>query len=90
MRNARDTEKSKHHFAYVSNQSINFGAGFHACPGRWLVDVEMKLVLIEWLQKYDMKFEDGKTRPPNTMHDFSSTPNPMESILIREKNVSKG
>ncbi|PWY81892.1 hypothetical protein BO70DRAFT_336994 [Aspergillus heteromorphus CBS 117.55] len=32
----RDGDASKFHFATVSNQSTNFGAGFHACPGRFL------------------------------------------------------
>lgn len=83
MREAGDP--SKFHFATVSEESINFGAGFHACPARFFVAHEIKIILVELLLRYDLKFAVGDTRPPDMHHDFSIVPNPMAEILIREK-----
>lgn len=84
MRKAGDP--NKHHFAYVSDQAINFGAGTHACPGRYFAGYEIKLLLIHLLTRYDIKWPAGQRRPPNIEHDFSCAPNPAASILFREKS----
>nr|QJY30857.1 cytochrome P450 [Discosia rubi] len=77
----------KYHFAYVSESSINFGAGAHSCPGRHLASNEIKLILSELLLNYDLKWPEGQRRPPTMFHDFSSNPNPMVDILIRRKKA---
>jgi ent-kaurene oxidase len=84
MRRAGDP--NKFHFAYVSEHSINFGAGTHACPGRFFVSYEVKLILIYLFTRYDVQWPKGQSRPPNMVHDFSNIPNTMASIMLREKN----
>ncbi|KAI1342285.1 cytochrome P450 [Xylariaceae sp. FL0016] len=57
------------HLSFVSTGSdyLPFSHGKHACPGRFLVDFELKMVLAYVLMNYDMEFPEsyeGK-RPPN-------------------------
>nr|QHD43134.1 P450 monooxygenase [Chaetomium globosum] len=84
MRKAGDP--NKHHFAYVSDQMVGFGAGTHACPGRYFASYEIKLMLIYMLTRYDIKWPDGLSRPPNMAHDFSNIPNPTATVLFRKRH----
>jgi cytochrome P450 len=79
-------DPNKFHFGSVSEDSINFGAGFHACPGRFFAQQVIKLVLIQFLTEFDIKWadKDGK-RPPEMVNDFSISPNAEAQILIRRK-----
>ena len=83
MREAIDP--NKFHFASVSNTSINFGAGSHACPGRFFASHEIKLMLVEALLRFEMKFPDGMGRPVDMVHDFSKIPNPGAEVLFRRR-----
>lgn len=83
MREAGDP--TKFHFATVSNDSTNFGAGFHACPGRFFVAHELKIILVELLMQYDIKFADGIDRPRDVYHDFFVIPNTDTELLIKRK-----
>lgn len=50
-------------YSSTDRSHITFGHGRHACPGRFIAAVEMKLVLATLLMRYDMSFGDGgKTR----------------------------
>jgi ent-kaurene oxidase len=84
MRNQRD-DPNKHHFTYVSHESINFGAGTHACPGRFFASAEIKLSLIYILTHYEIRWPKGQSRPPNMTHDFANSPDPMADVLFRQK-----
>jgi cytochrome P450 len=48
-------------------QVLSFGRGRHACPGRWLVDFEAKMIISRILLDYDIKFPSayGGKRPRN-------------------------
>ncbi|KAI0906252.1 cytochrome P450 [Ustulina deusta] len=78
-------DPSKFHFTYVSEKSINFGAGTHACPGRFFASAEIKLALIHILSHYDVQWPDSGSRPPNMSHDFAETPNFMVDMMFRQK-----
>jgi len=80
-------DRNKYHFAFVSDESINFGAGTHSCPGRHFAANEIKLMLCELLLGYEMKWPEGASRPPTMFHDFSSNPNTSTDILIRERKL---
>jgi len=79
---------TKFHFASVSNESTNFGAGFHACPGRFFVAFELKIIIAELLMNYDLKFAVGFERPLDIFHDFNIQPNPQAELLVRRKGVA--
>ncbi|KAI1633021.1 cytochrome P450 [Biscogniauxia mediterranea] len=53
-------------FVSVSQNSLTFGYGRHACPGRFFAANEIKMILANALQKYEFKNNDGSTeRYPN-------------------------
>jgi len=85
LRIREKNDPQKYHFAYVSEDSINWGSGTYSCPGRHFASNEIKLILCELLQNYEIKWPKGGSRPPTMFHDFSSNPNPVADILIRER-----
>jgi cytochrome P450 len=53
-------------FVSVSQNSLTFGYGRHACPGRFFAANELKMILANSLLKYDIKVVEGsKGRYPN-------------------------
>lgn len=54
----------KHQFVSISQKSMMFGYGRHACPGRFFAGNEIKLILVKLLERYDMKLESNE-RPKN-------------------------
>ena len=72
-------------FAFVGEDSINFGAGTHACPGRYYVSQEVKIMLAHLLLNFEIKWPEGKSRSANMVHDFATPPNAMAEMMFREK-----
>ncbi len=72
-------------FAFVGEHSINFGAGTHACPGRYYVSQEIKLMLAHLLLKYEIGWPEGRSRPGNMAHDFATPPSVGAEMLFRER-----
>lgn len=54
-------------FVSTGPNHLPFGHGKHACPGRFLVDFELKMIISYLLTHYDLEFgeEYGGKRPPN-------------------------
>ncbi|KAL7916890.1 cytochrome P450 [Trichoderma velutinum] len=54
-------------FVSTSTSFLPWGHGKHACPGRFLVDFEVKMMVAYLLRHYDIEFpnEYGGKRPPN-------------------------
>lgn len=59
----------KHQLVTVGKTDLAWGYGRHACPGRFIADVVMKLVVIEFIMRYDIKFPSSKTRPENIIYE---------------------
>ena len=51
-------KQNRHLFVTVSPESLTWGYGNHACPGRFFADSELKVILIELLRKWDMRVAD--------------------------------
>ena len=51
-------KENKHLFVTVSPESLTWGYGNHACPGRFFADSEIKVILIELLRKWDFRVAD--------------------------------
>ena len=66
---------------------MNFGAGAHACPGRFLSALTIKLVMTLLMTRYEVKFEDSgiSERPPDVFHDFNMRPDPSVRISARRR-----
>ncbi|KAI1175261.1 cytochrome P450 [Nemania sp. FL0916] len=70
-------------FVSTGAQNLAFSHGKHACPGRFLVDFELKMIIAYVLMNYDVEFPpeyDGK-RPQN--HWLTDAIFPQEDVRIR-------
>ncbi|KAJ4266123.1 hypothetical protein NW762_004102 [Fusarium torreyae] len=84
---SRDEKAPAVSFVSTSPDFLPFGHGKHACPGRFLVDFEMKMILAYMLRNYDVKFPDeyeGK-RPPNYWLAEANLPPNGVDILIKRR-----
>jgi cytochrome P450 len=73
-------------FIATSSETLGFGLGKEACPGRFLANLEIKIVLSHLLMKFDMKLLPGpKTEP--TMAGFYISLDPGK-ILLRKRPAS--
>jgi hypothetical protein len=84
--------ENKHQFVATSSESLSFGHGNHACPGRFFAGNEIKVVLIHLLMFWEVRFvpgKDGKAeRPGNYIQEFSVVPNPMAKIELRRRKLT--
>ena len=58
-------QENKYKYSSVGREDLSWGFGRHACPGRYLSAVNIKLILAELLMNYDIKLCEGAKRPPN-------------------------
>lgn len=71
-------------YTAVTTDSVGFGYGKHACPGRTYVSQEMKVILAHILLKYDLKFPDGY-QPQGLNNGFDSLTDLMASCMVRRR-----
>ena len=80
--------KSRFQYASTDKDHITFGHGRFACPGRFVASVEMKMILVHILLKYDLKFAGEKTvRPKNLQVLELGFQNPAARFQVRERKV---
>ena len=70
----------------TSTDSLAFGSGVHACPGRFFAANTMKLILAHVVLNYDIKFENGRLdRPLNKRFKGRCIPDPTIKLLFRKR-----
>jgi len=72
----------------TSETWLPFSHGRHACPGRFFIANEVKLMLAYMVLNYEI--EPLATRPPNTWFNSTSLPPMKESIRVRRKEGTVG
>ena len=61
------------------------GSGPHACPGRLMVQEVLKVICINLVTKYDIKYVEGiDSRAPDYPQHTDSMPNLMAGLLFKE------
>lgn len=61
---AQPGNETKHQYVTTSPDSLAFGHGLHACPGRFFASHAIKVVLIELLRSWDLRLKGcTDTRP---------------------------
>lgn len=80
------------HLSFVSTgaEFLPWSHGRHACPGRFLVDFELKMILAYALANYDLALPesyDGK-RPKNTWIDGFGVPPLDARIRVRRRKMA--
>lgn len=83
----RDPRQEHNGLQFTSSYagSLHFGHGRQMCPGRFMGSLVSKLVVIELLQRYDLKLRDGERgRPGNIMFFDMDFPDPTYEVLFRD------
>ncbi|KAL7270412.1 hypothetical protein RUND412_006885 [Rhizina undulata] len=84
LRKAYPQREGEFHFSSVNPDTLGFGDGRHACPGRHFAAEILKLMLIQILVNYDVKVEDGK-RPKNITFGVVNVPDPKAKVYFRKR-----
>ncbi|WYZ46533.1 hypothetical protein EsH8_IX_000758 [Colletotrichum jinshuiense] len=87
LRQKSNEDANRWQFTSISDTNMNFGAGKHACPGRFFAGNEIKMVLAYFLLNYDMKLKEGETRPKPMVMVMSKSPDPNAEVLFRRRTV---
>ncbi|KAI1064835.1 hypothetical protein LB507_001227 [Fusarium sp. FIESC RH6] len=78
-------QENKYKYSSVGREDLSWGFGRHACPGRYLSAVNIKLILAEILMNYDIKLCEGAKRPPNIEFEVLCSPDPNYEILLKNR-----
>ncbi|CAD6501468.1 BgTH12-01720 [Blumeria graminis f. sp. triticale] len=87
--------ENRHLFVSTSPDSLSFGYGNHACPGRFFASNEIKVILIEVLTHWDLRLpNDAKVeggawrRPKNFYKEYLCFPDISAKIEMRRRRQS--
>ncbi|ESU07141.1 hypothetical protein FGSG_01786 [Fusarium graminearum PH-1] len=78
-------QEAKYQYFSVGREDLSWGFGRHACPGRYLSAINIKLIMAELLMNYDIKLCDGASRPPNIEFEVLCSPDPDYEILLKSR-----
>ncbi|KAK5626225.1 hypothetical protein RRF57_001940 [Xylaria bambusicola] len=76
--------EAKHQLATTSEESLNFGHGPHACPGRFFAVYEIKSLLVNIIRHYDIRLKDGR-QPVHIINQVANVPDPRALIEVRRR-----
>lgn len=73
-------------YAASNLDSMAFGYGRHACPGRYFASNEIKMIMVHLLMNYSFQFPDGVTvRPESFAAETQFLPNHTAKVMIRKR-----
>jgi gliotoxin biosynthesis cytochrome P450 monooxygenase len=80
----------------IGSESVSFGNGIHACPGRFFASNEIKVVLVGLIKRYDIGLGpngegegvEGFKRPETIQFGASYAPDPTAKIWVRNRKVA--
>ncbi|KAI2636616.1 cytochrome P450 [Xylaria nigripes] len=79
-------DANKYQFASTSYDSMQFGFGNDACPGRFFASNQIKIILAYILSHYDIRFgDDVVERPKNIMFEVNVLADPSVKVLFRRR-----
>ncbi|KAF4982027.1 hypothetical protein FZEAL_2277 [Fusarium zealandicum] len=88
MRQDSDEASNRWQFTSLNDININFGAGKHACPGRFFASNEIKLVLAHLLINYDIRLKQGEDRPKAMSVVMTKAPSPDAELEFRRRSLA--
>jgi cytochrome P450 len=82
---SKPEDANRFQFASPSYDSMQFGFGNDACPGRFFASNQIKIILAHILRYYDFKFEEGVVgRPKNIMFEVNVLADPTVKVLFKK------
>ncbi|KAI0894638.1 putative cytochrome P450 [Annulohypoxylon nitens] len=85
LRNRTPDDINRFQFASPTYDSMQFGFGKDACPGRFFASNQIKIILAYILSHYDIKFEDDVVgRPKNFMFEVNVLADPTKMVLFKK------
>ncbi|KAF2464865.1 cytochrome P450 monooxygenase-like protein [Lindgomyces ingoldianus] len=79
---------ARNQFVTSNEQSLSFGYGRHACPGRFFATNEIKMILSRLVLEYDVRNMDGvMERYPNMEVGRSTSPDPTKNLMFKKVEV---
>ncbi|KAI8632631.1 cytochrome P450 [Xylariaceae sp. FL1651] len=83
----RDGSQSRYKADSLSPDSLNFGYGLHACPGRAFALAELKLIVAHIITNYDVRLPMGQKKVENVYWDFQIMPDPNAKVEFRPRKM---
>lgn len=71
----------------LSHDSLNFGYGIHACPGRAFAIAELKLIVAHIIINYDVRLPGGQKKVETIYWDFQIMPDPNAKLELRPRKL---
>ncbi|KAL3478474.1 cytochrome P450 [Aspergillus californicus] len=91
VREAATEANKASNLSFVSTSAVYmvFGHGKHACPGRFLIDFELKMIISYVLANYDVKFpeEYENKRPANEWMAEALAPPKGVRVLVKRRTA---
>ncbi|KAH8768968.1 cytochrome P450 [Diaporthe sp. PMI_573] len=85
-RAASEDSRNASQMVTVGKQDLTWGYGRHACPGRYLAEVVLKLLVIEFITRYEIRLpDDVKERPKNIEYEGLVIPDPEWKLEMRSR-----
>ncbi|WAO92261.1 Hypothetical protein NCS54_00976300 [Fusarium falciforme] len=86
IRTANGEARNTNQMVTVGKKDLTWGYGKHACPGRYIAEVTMKLLVIEFLMRYDIRLpENVKERPKNIEFEGLIIPDPEWELTMKSR-----
>ncbi|KAL4936871.1 cytochrome P450 [Aspergillus oleicola] len=82
LRDCHSPGGQKHSAVSTSEDSLNFGHGPHACPGRFFAIHEIKTLVVNILVDYDIRIKDI-AEPTHIMQGIHMMPNPAALVELK-------
>ncbi|KAI2627382.1 putative cytochrome P450 [Hypomontagnella submonticulosa] len=76
-------------FSSIDGDILTWGAGRSACPGRFIANAILKILLVKLLDEYEFKFVEGKQPRKLVLHEFVLF-NPLDKLMVRKRTHSSG
>ncbi|EEU36777.1 uncharacterized protein NECHADRAFT_88936 [Fusarium vanettenii 77-13-4] len=86
IRTANEAARNTNQMVTVGKKDLTWGYGKHACPGRYIAEVAMKLLVVEFLMRYDIRLpENVKERPKNIEFEGLIIPDPDWELAMKSR-----
>lgn len=87
LRSPDDPNTARLQYAASNLDSMAFGYGRHACPGRFFASNEIKMIMVHLLMNYEFKFPKGVTeRPTSFAAETQFLPNHIARVMLKGRS----